>query len=88
MHVNQHTPPDYAGPDYAPETPLDPSHPMHDNIVIRAYPDPAATGDWAGYIEDKNCTWIIWLDASGRPALFNGRRDSNGAVLDEGIRLQ
>lgn len=39
------------------------------------------------YIEPADRSWIIWCNEDGRPFLYNGERDENGGVLDEGIRL-
>lgn len=78
-------------PQYNPEPPTekltDPNHPMHDNIVLAAYPKPDQVGGWAGFIEDKNRTWIIWFGPDGRPSLYHGERDEEGGVVGDGIAL-
>lgn len=44
--------------------------------------------EWAGYIEDKDHSWILFLDGLGRPALFWPHRDTDGGVIGDPIHLQ
>lgn len=44
--------------------------------------------EWAGYVEDKDRSWILFLDGLGRPALFWPNRDTEGGVIGEPIHLQ
>lgn len=53
-------------------------------IKTGSYRNPQAVGNWAGWIEDKDKTWILFYDAEGK-ALFYPKRDSNGGVLGEGL---
>lgn len=54
------------------------------NIQIERYADPKS---WAGCIYDDAESWIIFLDADGRPKLFWGERDEKGGVIGEPIIL-
>lgn len=57
------------------------------NIQIERYQDQSITKDWAGCIYDDNESWIIFLDADGRPSLYWPQRDENGGVIGEPIVL-
>lgn len=50
----------------------------------------AVAQEYGGYIEgetDDGQTWIVYLDATGRPSHYWGRRDAGGAVLGDPISL-
>lgn len=51
-----------------------------------------ANPDWqyAGLLEgetDDGGSWIMWLDASGRPEVFWPNREEDGSVVGDGIPL-
>ncbi|WP_131828895.1 hypothetical protein [Mycolicibacterium conceptionense] len=57
-------------------------------IEIGRYPVPAE--GWAGYVEgtrDDGSTWVMFLDESGSPAQFYGRREPDGAVVGDPVVL-
>lgn len=37
--------------------------------------------------DDNGAAWILWLDETGRPAVYFPNRDESGAVLDPQIEL-
>lgn len=45
------------------------------------------THEFSGWIEDEGRTWIIFLDASGKPALYWRYRDELGGTVGEPVRL-
>lgn len=48
------------------------------------------TETWAGWIEGEDSggkSWIVWLDGSGRPALYWPEREESGAVVGEPVKL-
>lgn len=56
------------------------------NIQIERYQ--GLIGDhWAGCIYDDSDSWIIFLDADGRPSLYWPQRDENGGVIGEPVVL-
>jgi hypothetical protein len=57
------------------------------NITIGRYDHESITKDYAGYIEPSDKSWIIWLDADGKPCLYYPERDTDGGVTGEGINL-
>lgn len=69
------------------------------NITIGRYDDctihtpdghKPLTDQWAGWIEGETTdgtSWIIYLDGTGRPALFWPQREPSGAVTGDPIKL-
>lgn len=57
------------------------------NIKIGRYDHESVTSEWSGWIEPEDGSWIIFTDADGKPALYFPERESNGAVIGEGIPL-
>lgn len=57
------------------------------NITIGRYDDTSITDHWAGYIEPGDKSWIIFLDAEGRPAVYYPKREKSGAVVGEAVVL-
>lgn len=43
---------------------------------------------WIEGVRDDGSTWIMFLDASGSPEVFWGRRDEGGGVIGDGIPLE
>ena len=58
------------------------AHPI-DNLTIERYQDPR-TG-YAGYVEPKDLSWIIWFDLDGRPALYCHSRNPDGGCEPENM---
>jgi len=50
-----------------------------DNIKVGRYTNPTEVG-WAGWIEPKDRSWIIFIGLDGA-AVFFGERDDQGCVL-------
>jgi hypothetical protein len=50
------------------------------NIIVRRYEEDCG---WQGWIEPEDKSWIVFLDASGRPVFFPHRDPETGAVLGE-----
>jgi hypothetical protein len=64
------------------------------NITIGRYgPAEAKLEDGTGYsawiegTDDSGASWIFWLDDAGRPCTYYARRDPDGGVLGEPVRL-
>lgn len=55
------------------------------NITIGRYDHKSITKDYAGYVEPADRSWIIYLDADGKPAVYYPERDSEGGVIGDGI---
>lgn len=51
-----------------------------DNIIVGRYGNGVAN-DWQGWIEPVDKSWIVFIDAGGRPLLFDKRDPLTGAVL-------
>lgn len=56
-------------------------------ITIGRYDHESITKDYAGYIEPSDRSWIIYLDATGKPSIYYPEREASGAVIGEGLRL-
>lgn len=59
------------------------------NITIGRY-NADLGAPWSGWVEgadDADQSWIVFLDDTGRPALYWPERDSNGGVIGEPVRL-
>lgn len=56
-------------------------------LTIGRYQHESITKDYAGYIEPADQTWIIYLGADGKPAVYYPERETNGAVIGDGITL-
>lgn len=39
------------------------------------------TQHWQGYIEPEDRSWIVFVDGTGKPVLFDQRDPETGAVL-------
>jgi hypothetical protein len=50
-------------------------------IKVGRYNQPQAVG-WLGWIEDRETTWIAFVDLEGRPKFFLNRDPTTGATLD------
>lgn len=57
------------------------------NIKIGRYAHPSISDEWSGWGEPEDRSWIIWLNADGKPALYYPERDSGGGVIGEGYRI-
>lgn len=57
------------------------------NLTIGRYDHESITKDFAGYIEPADKSWIIYLDADGKPALYWPERDADGGVIGEPVEL-
>lgn len=61
------------------------------NISIGRYgPGETIDDGYAGYIEGARkdgSTWILFLDADGRPALYWGEREPSGGVIGDPVIL-
>lgn len=49
-------------------------------ITVSRYANPANVGGWLGVIEPADKSWIVFIDADGRPMLFP-HRDENGGCI-------
>lgn len=56
------------------------------NLTIERYTGPI-TATYAGLIEPADRSWIIYLDADGKPDTYWAHRDADGAVTGEPIAL-
>jgi hypothetical protein len=59
------------------------------NITIGRY-DADSTLDWSGWVEGEDSegnSWILYLDAQGRPTTYWAKRDPSGAVVGDPIHL-
>jgi len=52
------------------------------DITIGRYDDPDKTGGWAGWVEPKDKSWILFIDKDG-DTLFWPERDADGGVVGE-----
>lgn len=50
------------------------------NIAVRRYANPEELG-WAGWIEPKDLSWIVFIRADGSPVIFMHRDPVTGACL-------
>lgn len=57
------------------------------NLTIGRYDHESITVDYAGWIEPNDRSWIIFLGADGKPAVYYDQRDAGGGVIGEGYRL-
>lgn len=57
------------------------------NITIGRYDDQSITKTWAGWIEPGDKSWIIFLDANGKPSLYYPKRNKSGAVVGQPIQI-
>lgn len=57
------------------------------NLTIGRYDHESIRKDWAGYIEPADKSWIIYLHADGKPALYWPERDADGGVVGEPVEL-
>ncbi|AHH20825.1 hypothetical protein NONO_c60490 [Nocardia nova SH22a] len=46
-----------------------------------------AHAGWIEGVRDDGSTWIMYLDGSGSPECFWPRRESDGAVIGDPVRL-
>ncbi len=51
------------------------------NIRVGRYSNPETQKFWQGWIEPENLSWIMFIDAVGRPSVFLNRDPLTGAVL-------
>lgn len=56
------------------------------DLRIERY-DGEVSEDYAGIIEPRDRSWIIYLDNDGKPALYWPQRDERGAVIGNPVRL-
>jgi hypothetical protein len=56
-------------------------------LTIGRYEHESITKDYAGYIEPADKSWIIYLDADGKPSVYYPEREADGAVIGDGITL-
>jgi hypothetical protein len=70
----------------APESEVDESM---SNIVVGRYPNPKKVGGWAGYVQDRKRTWIMFIptqragEPPAPPLVFLHRDPVTGAVLPD-----
>ena len=57
------------------------------NLKIGRYSHESVSSEYAGYIEPDDKSWIIWLGADGKPALYFAEREPGGAVVGLGVHL-
>lgn len=57
------------------------------NVKIGRYDHPSITVDYSGWIEPEDRSWIIFLGADGKPAIYYAERDESGGVVGDGIQL-
>jgi hypothetical protein len=57
------------------------------NLKIGRYAHESVTAHHAGWIEPDDGSWIIFLDAAGKPCVYYAEREPSGAVIGEGVRL-
>jgi hypothetical protein len=58
------------------------------NISIGRYSAESTVAErYAGWIEDAERTWIIFLDPAGKPALYWREREPSGAVIGDPLVL-
>jgi len=57
------------------------------SITIGRYDHKSITKDFAGWVEPADKSWILYLDATGKPTVFYAHREPSGAVIGEGILL-
>ena len=50
------------------------------NIIVKRYTEPSVTQSWQGYIEPDDLSWIMFVDAEGKPTVFLNRDPVTGAV--------
>ena len=55
------------------------------NLKIGRYDHPSVTDEYAGWIEPDDKSWIIWLDAHGKPAVYYKERNDDGSVAGLGM---
>lgn len=55
------------------------------NIKIGRYDHESVSREWAGWVEPDDGSWIIYLDAEGKPGLYFPEREPSGAVIGNGI---
>lgn len=53
-----------------------------------SFPHESITKYFAGWIEPADKSWIIYLDADGRPDVYFANRDADGGVIGEGLPLK
>lgn len=46
-----------------------------------------AYAGWVEGVRDDGTSWIMWLDASGGPECYWGRREPGGAVVGDSVSL-
>lgn len=52
------------------------------DITIGRYDDPEKTGGWAGWVEPKDKSWILFIDKDNK-TLFFPKRDETGGIVGE-----
>lgn len=55
-------------------------------VVVHAYSDDS-TAEYAGWIEDENRSWILYLDEEWRPSVLWRHRDATGGVIGAPVQL-
>lgn len=55
------------------------------SITIGRYGHESITNDFAGWVEPADKSWILYLDATGKPAAFYAEREPSGAVIGDGV---
>ncbi len=51
------------------------------NIKVRRYSDPETQKFWQGWIEPEDASWIMFIDAEGKPTVYLNRDPVTGAVI-------
>ena len=59
----------------------------NDGLVVSTTDVSAYFDGWIEGTRDDGSTWIMWLDASGNPTVYYGRRAADGGVEGEPIDL-
>lgn len=57
------------------------------NVKIGRYEHESVSKEFSGWIEPEDKSWIIWLNADGKPTVYYPERDEDGGVIGEGIPL-
>jgi hypothetical protein len=50
------------------------------NIKVGRYSNPETKRFWQGWIEPEDLSWVIFVNAQGRPVIFMDRDPITGAV--------
>jgi len=57
------------------------------NIKIGRYAVVETDGEWTGFVEPEDRSWIIFLNHEGKPGLYWSQRDPDGGVVGDPLTL-